>query len=93
VATSHFSQSGVVITSLFSYRIIYKVATRYTPYQLVYGLHPLVPTKYIVPVASGDQRDITLLKVLLVEFQNWKSFRRLGDALPSSLIDSNVNLR
>jgi len=31
-------------TMLFSYRMAYKVATRYTPYQLMYGLHPLMPT-------------------------------------------------
>ncbi len=32
-------------TILFFYRTTYKVATRYTPYQLIYGLHPLMPTK------------------------------------------------
>jgi hypothetical protein len=42
---------------LFSYRIAYKIATRHTPYQLVYGLHPLMPTKYIVQVASGNEKD------------------------------------
>jgi hypothetical protein len=26
---------------LFSYRIAHKVGTRYTPYELMYGLHPL----------------------------------------------------
>ncbi len=31
-------------TMIFSYRIAYKVAIGYTPYQLVYGLHPLMPT-------------------------------------------------
>ncbi len=46
---------------LFSYRIAYKVATRYTPYQLMYGLHPLMPTKYIVPVASGNERNNTVM--------------------------------
>jgi hypothetical protein len=46
---------------LFSYRIAYKVATRYTPYQLLYGLHPLMPTKYIMPIASGNERDNTLM--------------------------------
>jgi hypothetical protein len=40
---------------LFSYIISYKVATWYTPYQLVYGLHPLMPTEYIVLVVGGDQ--------------------------------------
>jgi hypothetical protein len=29
---------------LFSHRTAYKVATNSTPYQLVYGLHPLLPT-------------------------------------------------
>jgi hypothetical protein len=40
---------------LFSYKIAYKI-TRYTPYQLVYVLHPLMPTKYIVLVVSGNER-------------------------------------
>jgi hypothetical protein len=31
-------------TMFFSYIIAYKVATRYTPYQLVYGLHLFMPT-------------------------------------------------
>ncbi len=31
-------------TMLFSYRTAYKVIIGYTPYQLVYGLHPLMPT-------------------------------------------------
>jgi hypothetical protein len=57
---------------LFSYIITYKITTRYTPYQLVYGLHPLMPTKYIVLVACGDERDNTLVRVLtskLIEFK------------------------
>jgi hypothetical protein len=44
---------------LFSYRIAYKVATWYTPYQLMYGLHPLMPTKYIVPIVSGNEKENT----------------------------------
>jgi hypothetical protein len=42
----------------------YKVATWYTPYQFMYGLHPLMPIKYIVLVADGDERDSTPMKVL-----------------------------
>jgi hypothetical protein len=45
-------------TVLFSYRTTYKVATGYTPYQLVYGLHPLMPIKYIVLVAGGNKINI-----------------------------------
>jgi hypothetical protein len=49
---------------LFSYKIAYIVVTEYTPYQLVYGLHPLMPTEYIVPTIGGDERDNTLMRVL-----------------------------
>ncbi len=52
-------------TLLFSYRTTCKVATWYTPYQLVYGLHPLMPTEYIVLVIGGDERDGTLVRVLI----------------------------
>jgi hypothetical protein len=48
---------------LFSYRIAYKV-TWYTSYQLVYGLHPLISTKYIVPVINGNEKGSTLVRVL-----------------------------
>jgi hypothetical protein len=51
-------------TMLFSYKIANKVAIRYTPYQLVYGLHPLMPIEYIVLVTSGNENKNTLLKVL-----------------------------
>ncbi len=49
---------------LISYKNVYKVATWYTPYQLVYGLHPLMPTKYIVPIVGGNEKDGILVKVL-----------------------------
>jgi hypothetical protein len=37
----------------------------YTPYQLVYGLHPLMPIDYIVPVVGGDEKDSTPVRVLI----------------------------
>ncbi len=40
-------------------------STGYTPYQLVYGLHPLMLTKCIVHVASGNGRDNIIVKVLI----------------------------
>jgi hypothetical protein len=49
---------------LFSYITTYKITTGYTPYQLVYGLHPLMPIEYIVPITGGDERDNTLMRVL-----------------------------
>ena len=36
-------------TMLFSYQIAYKVAMGHSPFELVYGLLPLMPTEYIVP--------------------------------------------
>jgi len=45
-------------TMLFSYRTTYKVATGYTPYQLVYGLHPLMPIEYIVLIVGGNKINI-----------------------------------
>jgi hypothetical protein len=50
---------------LFSYRIAYKVTTWCTPYQLMYGLHPLMPIEYIVLIVGGNGRDNTLVKVLI----------------------------
>jgi hypothetical protein len=50
---------------LFSYTTTYKVATWYTPYQLVYGLHPLMPTKYTILIVSGNERDSTPMRVLI----------------------------
>jgi hypothetical protein len=53
-----------LFTMLFSYKIAYKVTTRYTPYQLVYGLDPLMPTKYIMPIVGRNQKNNTLVRVL-----------------------------
>jgi hypothetical protein len=50
---------------LFSYRVAYKVAIRYTPYQLMCGLYPLMPIEYIMIVVGGNQRDNTSMKVLI----------------------------
>ncbi len=41
-------------TILFSYRIAYKVATCYTPYQLIYDFHLLMPIEYVLLAISGD---------------------------------------
>ena len=52
-------------TVLLSYRTAYKVTTGYTPFQLVYGLHPLMPTEYIVPTRKiNSEIDYTPTRVL-----------------------------
>jgi hypothetical protein len=63
---------------LFSYITINKVAIGYTPYQSVYGLHPLLPIEYIVLVAGGNEIDNTLVKVLtsrIIEFEKLQEAR------------------
>ncbi len=49
---------------LFSYGVAYKVATSYTPYQLVYGLHPLMSMKYVILAISGDHINAKRTRVL-----------------------------
>jgi hypothetical protein len=44
-------------TILFSYGTAYKVRTDHTPFQLVYGLHPLLPTEYLLPSRLGDNKN------------------------------------
>jgi hypothetical protein len=44
-------------TFLFSYITIFKVGTDHTPFQLVYGLYPLLPTKYLLPFKPGQTYD------------------------------------
>jgi hypothetical protein len=51
-------------TILFSYGTSYKVTIGYTPYQLVYGLHPLMPIEYIMLVIGSDHKEWNLVKVL-----------------------------
>jgi len=41
------------------------VATCYTPYQLVYGLHLLMPIEYVLRAISGDHIDAKPTKVLI----------------------------
>ncbi len=62
---------------LFSYKITYKVITWYTPYQLVYGLHPLMPTKYIVLVAGGNEKNNTLVRILTNRIIKFKKLQEI----------------
>jgi hypothetical protein len=37
---------------LFTYKTTFKVGTCHTPFQLVYGLHALMPTEYLLPTTN-----------------------------------------
>jgi len=51
-------------TILFSYITTYKIVIRYTSYQLVYDLHPLMPTKYIFPIINNDHKEENPMRIL-----------------------------
>ncbi len=50
---------------MFSYRIAYKVATFYRPYQLDYGLRLLMPIEYVLLAINGDHINAKPTKVLI----------------------------
>jgi len=49
---------------LFSYRTTYKIGIGHTPFHIVYGLHPLLPTKYLLLSKPSENKDPQLVKVL-----------------------------
>ena len=62
-------------TVLFAYRTTYKVTTHHTPYQLVYGLQPMLPTKYVIPTYRNDvDRDYSVGRVWQHE---WRILKKL----------------
>ncbi len=59
---------------LFSYRIAYKITTRYTLYQLMHGLHLI----YIIPMVSGNEKDNAPVKNLtsrIIELEKFQEIR------------------
>ncbi len=59
---------------LFSYKITFKVVTWYTTYQLVYGLHPLMPTKYVLLIIGSDHRKGSPMRVLTSKVSQLEKF-------------------
>jgi hypothetical protein len=57
-------------TILFSHRTVYKVVTSYTPYQLIYGLHPLMPIKYVLLAINVDHKNAKPTRVLTTKIQS-----------------------
>jgi hypothetical protein len=51
-------------TLMFSYRIAYKIGIDHTLFQLVYGLHPLLPIEYLLPNKLSQESDPTPIQVL-----------------------------
>jgi hypothetical protein len=41
----------------------------------VYGLHPLMPIEYIVPIVGGEQKDNTSIRVLISRVSKLKKLQ------------------
>ncbi len=50
---------------LFSYIIAFLVGTGHTPFQLVYRLHRLLPTEYLLPSKPGQTYDPKHVRILI----------------------------
>jgi hypothetical protein len=49
----------------FHTKTAYKGATWYMPYQSMYGLHPLMPIVYIMLINGGNEKNNTLVRILI----------------------------
>jgi hypothetical protein len=75
-------------TFLFFYTIPFKVGTNHTPFQLVYGLHPLLPIKYLLPSKPGHIHDPTLVRVLINQLSKLEKLRD-NQLVAQDLVASN----
>jgi hypothetical protein len=56
--------------ALWAYQIVYKVSTQHTPYELLYGLMPFLPTKFIVPTNQTlAKKHDNWMNALLVQME------------------------
>jgi hypothetical protein len=60
---------------LFFYKTTYKVVIGYIPYQLVYGLHPLMPIEYILLIIGSNHRERNHVKVLTTKVLELKKLQ------------------
>jgi hypothetical protein len=58
--------------ALWVYWIAYKVFTQHTPYKLIYGLMPLLPTEFIVPTNwTLAKKDGSWMNALLIQMEDF----------------------
>jgi hypothetical protein len=54
----------ILSTIIFSYQTAYKVGIGHTPFQLVYGLHQLLPIKYLLASKHSENKYPQPIRVL-----------------------------
>jgi hypothetical protein len=52
-------------TFIFSYQTTYKLGISHTPFELVYGLLPLLPIKYLLPFRPSENRNPQPVRILI----------------------------
>jgi hypothetical protein len=66
--------------ALWAYQTAYKVSTQHTPYDLVYGLMPLLPIKSIIPTnRTFIEKDGSWMNALLVQMKDLVLFNGKKD--------------
>jgi hypothetical protein len=60
---------------LFSYQTTYKVETGHTSFKLMYGLHPLLPTKCMLPSKLDENKDPQPVRVLTNQLSKLKKLQ------------------
>jgi hypothetical protein len=62
---------------LFVYKITFKVDTSHTPFQLVYGLHALMPIKYLLPTTNFAKcKDLAMTQILSIQLAKLKKLEK-----------------
>jgi hypothetical protein len=57
-------------TTLWAYQIAYNVSTQHTPYELIYGLMPLLPIEFIVPTNwTFVEKNGSWMNALLIQME------------------------
>ncbi len=54
-----------------------KVGTNHTPFQLVYELHSLLPTKYLLPSKSKQIHDPRLVEILISQLSKVEKLQEI----------------
>lgn len=66
-------------TLLFIYYTTYKVSTKHNPFQLVYGLYPLMLIKYLVFTFTQEVLLSTIqFGYWPAKYLNWKNWRKVN---------------
>ena len=77
--------------ALWAYRVATKTATQRSPFELVYGTQPLLPTEYIAPTfQSMNPRDYSPHKVLATRIQDIHHLEEIRELAIKNITDTQA---